>query len=391
MVFKELSIENILLHPIAMPMVRSLDTSFATQGAFLRPAVLVEVQTQNGAIGWGEVAMTAWTPGYSYETVFTALHVLRDFLIPDLLNSQPIKTDEKWTWLHRVRGHPFAKHALLSAIFTAAAAEQNIPLAQLIQEMAGVGWRRDRVETGISLGIQPGIDATLEAIAQPLAEGYRRVKQKIKHGWDVDVVREIRRAFPEVVLMVDANSDYTLEDADRLKQMDDFDLLMIEQPLGHEDIYDHSRLQPQLKTPLCLDESLHTVGHVQLMHQLGAGKIVNLKPSRVGGLVEAIKIHQFCEQHRIPVWVGGMLETGIGRTVSLALASLPGVILPCDLSATDKYYIPDITEPPFVLDAATSTIAVPTEPGLGVTVVTERVKDAEKAFEQHAKQHFNFQ
>ncbi|MBZ0306708.1 MAG: o-succinylbenzoate synthase [Anaerolineae bacterium] len=381
--FNELFIDHIHLHPIAMPMVRSLDTSFAAQGAFLRPAVLVEVQTRNGHTGWGEVAMTAWTPGYSYETVFTALHILRDYLIPDLMKNQPLRSDEKWRWLHRVRGHPFAKHALLSAIFSAAAAEQNIPLAQVLQKMAGVEWRRDRVETGISLGIQPTIDATLEAIAQPLAEGYRRIKQKIKRGWDVEVVAEIRRAFPEAALMVDANSDYTLEDADTLKKMDDFDLLMIEQPLGYDDIYEHSLLQPQLKTPLCLDESLYTVGHVQLMHQLGAGKIVNLKPSRVGGLVEAVKIHNFCFQHQIPVWVGGMLETGIGRAVSLALASLPGVTLPCDLSATDKYYQPDITEPPFVLDAATSTVAVPTAPGLGVIVEPDRVKEAEAAFERY--------
>lgn len=379
----QLHIEKIILHPIAMPMVRSLDTSFAIQGEFLRPAVLVEVQTKNGAVGWGEVAMTAWTPGYSYETVFTALHILRDYLIPNLMKSQPLKSDEKWDWLHRVRGHPFAKHGLVSAILTAAAAEQNISLAQFLQDLAGVDSRKERVETGISLGIQKTIDSTLESIEKPLSEGYRRIKLKIMRGWDVAMVREVRKAFPEIVLMVDANSDYTLADADLLKQLDAFNLLMIEQPLGYDDIYEHSLLQPQLKTPLCLDESLYSLGHVQLMHQLGAGKIVNLKPSRVGGLIEAVKIHNFCYAHQIPVWVGGMLETGIGRAVSLALASLPGITLPCDLSATDKYYAPDVADPPFVLDAATSTVPVPSDVGLGVSVDDARVQTAKTAFEDY--------
>lgn len=385
---QETHIKNIILHPIAMPMVRSLDTSFAQQGEFLRPAILVEVQTQNGAVGWGEVAMTAWTPGYSYETVFTALHILRDYLIPNLMKNPSLNLDEKWEWLHRVRGHPFAKHGLISAILTAMAAEQNSSLAQFLQELAGALSRKERVETGISLGIQKTIDATLESIEKPVSEGYRRVKLKIMRGWDVEMVRQVRQAFPDIVLMVDANSDYTLADAETLKQFDELNLLMIEQPLGYDDIYQHSLLQPQLKTPLCLDESLYSLGHVQLMHQLGAGKIVNLKPSRVGGLLEAIKIHNFCHQNQIPVWVGGMLETGVGRAVSLALASLPGVTLPCDLSATDKYYAPDIADPPFMLDSVTSTVGVPSSAGVGVTVNHDRVKEAEKAFENHVKMNF---
>lgn len=372
-----LDIQSIETHPVAVPLVSPFETSFGTES--LRAAVLVHLVTRSGAEGWGEVT-ASWTPGYSYETVRTALHVLNDFLIPRLLGVGTLRSDMPWDWLEGVRGHPLAKHGLVSAVLTALAAEQGLCLADLLQKLSGAASRRAAVEVGVSIGIQPSIDATLTTIGKHLKDGYRRIKLKIKPSWDVAMLREVRRAFPAISLMVDANSAYTLADAPLLRQMDDFNLLMIEQPLGHDDIYEHSLLQPQLQTPLCLDESLHSLGHVQLARQLKACRIVNLKPQRVGGLLEAIKIHNFCMENGLGLWVGGMLETGVGRAVSLALAALPHVTLPSDLSATARYYDPDLADPPFVLNADNSTITVPTGAGLGVTVDRGRLQEAEAMF-----------
>lgn len=371
----ELTIKNVTLHPIALRLVSPFQTSFGTQ--HLRPAIIVRLEAASGAVGWGEVTADR-NPGYSYETIFTAQHVLEDFLIPNMPGT--LRSDEKWPWLTSVRGHPMAKHALISAMLTAVAAERGISLAKLLQEMSGAASTKARVEVGISIGIQPHIDETLKVIEAALADGYGRIKLKIKPGRDVDDLRRAREAFPDAVIMADANSAYSLGDADLLRELDAFDLLMIEQPLGYEDIHDHSLLD--LATPICLDESLHTLGDVKLMHKIGAGQIVNLKPQRVGGLFEALAIHNFCAEQSIPLWVGGMLETAVGRAVSLALASLPAVTLPSDLSATRRYYDPeeDIAVPPFELNTEDSTVTVPTNPGLGVDVDMARLARAEAAF-----------
>jgi O-succinylbenzoate synthase len=273
---------------------------------------------------------------------------------------------------------------LLSAILTALAAEQGQPLSEVLQTLSGAASLQKSVEVGVSLGIQPTIRATLEKIEQHLAEGYRRIKLKIKPGWDVRMLRGVRAVFPDIHLMADANSAYTLDDLDLLKQMDEFHLLMIEQPLAYNDIYQHSLLQKALSTPLCLDESIETLSDAQLAWQLGACKIINLKPQRVGGLFEAIKIHNFCQEKGLPLWVGGMLETGVGRSVSMALAALPAITLPSDLSATARYYDPDLADPPFVLKPGTALIDVPAAPGLGVQVDRERVAAAHRAFTQAA-------
>ncbi|MBO9310584.1 MAG: o-succinylbenzoate synthase, partial [Chloroflexi bacterium] len=238
----------------------------------------------------------------------------------------------------------------------------------------------ERVSVGVSIGIQPSIDATLAIIEKRLREGYRRIKLKIKPGWDVELLRAVRSAYPDLPLMADANSAYTLEEAPRLKQLDDLNLLMLEQPLGHSDIYQHSKLQAQLRTPICLDESIHNADDVRMMLLLGAGKIVNLKPGRVGGLVESLKIHELCRSEGVPLWIGGMLETGVGRAANLALASLAGVTLPSDISATNRYYEPDLTEEIFTLNAEDSTIDVPKGVGLGVRVNRERLAAAEAAY-----------
>jgi O-succinylbenzoate synthase len=232
----------------------------------------------------------------------------------------------------------------------------------------------------VSIGIQPSVDATLAIIEKRLKQGYGRIKLKIKPGWDVELARGVRKVYPDIVMMLDANSAYTLADAEHLKQLDDLNLLMIEQPLGHDDIYEHSKLQPQLQTPICLDESILSANDLRLALELGACRILNLKPARVSGYTESLEIYKLCVENKLPLWIGGLLETGIGRAANLAFASLPGVTLPCDISATDRYYNPDITEPPFVLDA-NSTIAVPTKPGIGVEVQMERVEAAAKRWQ----------
>ncbi len=366
-------IERILLHPIAMPLVEALMTSFG--GDPLRPAILVELHL-GGVVGWGECT-AGWSPGYSYETIGTAMHILSDFYVPAVIGKTSLDS------LRRFRGHPMAHAALETAYWAALAEYRQVPFGDLL----GAN-RKKRVEVGVSIGIQPGIDATLAVIEKRLNEGYRRVKLKIKPGWDVEMLREVRRAHPDISLMADANSAYTLDDAPLLKQLDDLNLLMIEQPLGNDDIYQHSKLQPQLQTPICLDESIRNADDARLAIEIGAGKIINLKPARIGGIGESLKLHTFCYEAGVPLWIGGMLETGVGRAANLAIASLPGVTLPGDLSATNRYYAPDLTNEVFTLNREDSTITVPSGAGLGVTVNMDRLVEAELAFSSVPKSEF---
>lgn len=367
-------IEKITLHPIAMQLVENLQTSGWNEA--FRPAVIVEVEAA-GVTGWGE-SVAGWTPGYCYETIGTTMHVLSDFLIPSLIGmplDQPVIVP-------KYRGHPLAKSALDMALH-----DLRAKLAGRSCAADGTPGRRARVEVGVSIGIHDTIDETIAIIAKRVAEGYRRVKLKIKPGWDLDLLREARRQFPAIPLMADANSAYTLDHIETLKAMDKLGLLMIEQPLGYEDIYQHSKLQPQLETPICLDESIHTVDDARLAVELGACRIINLKVSRVGGMTNAVRMHDFCYSAGVPLWIGGMLETGVGRAANLHIASLPGVTLPSDISATNRYYDPDITEP-FTLNAEDSTITVPTGPGLGVTVDRERLAKAAADFNAAPKTAF---
>lgn len=365
-------IAHVRLHPIAMPLVEMLVTSFGSESRqdSLRAAVLVELELASGVTGWGE-CVASWAPRYSYETTETALHVLRDFFVPAVLGQHDLGR------LSAFRGHPMARMALEAAFWSAVAAERGVAFGDLL---SGGAARKDRVSVGVSIGIQPSIDATLAVIEKRLQEGYRRIKLKIKPNWDVELLRAVRRAYPDIALMADANSAYTLDDAPTLKQLDDLNLMMIEQPLGYLDLYQHSKLQAQLQTPICLDESIHTADDVRLMLHIGAGKIVNLKAGRVGGLIESLKIHDLCRSEGVPLWIGGMLETGVGRAANLALASLTGVTLPSDISATSRYYDPDLTEEVFTLNAEDSTISVPKGAGLGVTVNRERLAAAEVAY-----------
>jgi O-succinylbenzoate synthase len=372
-------VKELRFWPVAMTLVERLRTSFGEEP--FKVAVLVRLETEEGVFGWGESSAEI-NPGYSYETVGTALHVLNEFLAPALLGKTIKDATEVPEMLRHVRGHPLTKHALEAAVWDALAKSRGISLAAAFAEHLPKEHKPKGVATvGVSIGIKPTIGETLEIIGKRLQQGYGRIKLKIQPGWDVELARAVRKVYPDVLLMLDANSAYTLADAEHLKQLDDFNLLMIEQPLGYNDIYEHSKLQPQLKTPICLDESIHSANDLRLALELGACRILNLKPARVGGYTESLKIYRICVENDLPLWIGGLLETGVGRAANLAFASLPGVTLPCDISATDRYYNPDITEPPFVL-GPNSTITTPTGSGIGVEVMIERVEAAAKRWEQ---------
>ncbi len=362
-----MNIERIELFHIRIPLVAPFETSFGVTAE--RESILARV-TADGVTGWGESVADA-DPGYSYETVTTNWHVMTGYLIPALFSAPIADPREAPARFGRVRGHNMAKATLEAALWDIAAQQAGLSLRDYIGAVTGRAMN-DRVVVGVSIGIQPTTEKLLERIERFLQYGYLRIKMKIKPGRDLQDVRAARAAFPDQMLMVDANSAYTLKDADLFRQMDDLNLLMIEQPLGYDDIYEHSKLQPQLKTPICLDESIHTPDHARMAIELGACKIINIKQGRVGGLTHAIAVHDICEAHGVPVWCGGMLETGIGRALNLALAALPNFKLPSDLSASNRYYNPDVIEPAFEINAD-GTLSVPSGLGLGVNVVSERL------------------
>jgi O-succinylbenzoate synthase len=340
-----------------MRLVAPFETSFGVEED---RACIVVAMRAGGLTGYGECVASA-EPGYCYETTTTAWHILRDFLVPAVLGQELSDILSLIARYRRVRGNPLAKAGLEMSAWDVLGQAQDKSLAQLF------GGVRDRVEVGVSVGIQPTTDVLIERVGRYIAEGYARIKCKIKPGRDLADARAVRAAFPNIRLQVDANSAYRLSDAPLFQQMDDLNLLLIEQPLAEDDIYDHSKLQPQLKTPICLDESILSAAHARAAIELGACRIINIKAGRVGGLLEAVKIHDLCRERGVPVWCGGMLETNIGRASNVALASLPGFTLPGDISASSRYYAEDIADPLFVLNPD-STISVPTTPGLGVKV-----------------------
>lgn len=360
-----MKIERIELHHIDLPLVHPFETSFGRE--FTRPCILVAAHA-DGLTGWGECTAHAG-PWYSSETVETAWHVLRDFLIPAVMGQEIASPAGVVARFSRVRGHPMARAALENAVWDLLAQAQGESLAVML------GGQRDRVPVGVSVGIEPTLDELLDRVAQPVAEGYGRIKLKIKPGWDVEVVRAVRERWPDLPLQVDANSAYTLADAPVFREMDQFDLLLIEQPLHYDDIVDHAQLQAQLRTPLCLDESIHSPEHARWALDIGACRVINIKVGRVGGLTAARQIHDLCAERGIPVWCGGMLETNVGRAANVALATLPNFTLPGDISASARYYRQDIAEPNFALNDD-STLTVPSEPGLGVHVLPHRLAAA---------------
>lgn len=358
-----MKIDSITLHHISMPLVSPFETSFGRETD--RQCVLITLQAEELS-GYGECVATR-DPGYNYETAGTAWHIIRDFVAPLLLGQDVIDAEDFQKRVEGIRGHHLAKAGVEMALWDLLGKRDGKSLKEMI------GGRRERVEVGVSVGIQESVEALLHTVASYLDQGYRRVKIKIKPGREVGETSAIRQAYSNLLLQVDANSAYTLDDADALQALDDLDLLLIEQPLYEDDIWDHHKLQSQLQTPICLDESILTPRHARYAVEMKACKIINIKPARVGGLSQGIALHDYCARHNVPVWCGGMLETGVGRASNLALASLPGFILPGDISASDRYYERDITNERFVLNPD-STITVPHGPGLGVTIDEEALE-----------------
>lgn len=347
---------------VELPLVRPFRTSFGEMRE--KRCIVVRVETDD-AEGWGECVADV-RPDFSEEFNDGAWIVLRDFLAPALFGADTTDVEGAERAFAGVRGHPMAKAALLNAILDAELRADGTSLASWL------GADKTRVECGVSIGIAPSIEALLAQVEGHLAEGYRRIKLKIQPGTDLERVRAVRAAHPDTLLSVDANAAYTLADADVFRSMDELGLLMIEQPLHHEDLLRHAELQAMLGTALCLDESIRSAAAAAAALDLGACRIVNIKQGRVGGVLEARRIHDHCREKEASVWCGGMLETGVGRALNLALAAMPGFTLPGDTSASARYFEEDLTHP-FEL-ASDGTMAVPSEPGIGVTPLPERLR-----------------
>ncbi len=352
-----MKIHQIELRHVGMKLKAPFETSF---GIELDRECLILRVTGDGVEGWGE-CVAGSMPGYSYETTKTAWHVLSDFFIPAILGSDISSIQQYVTAIKGYRGHNLARAGLEMALWDLLSRADGKSVADAIGGVAS------RVPVGVSIGIQENSKALVKAVGHRIEQGYGRIKIKIKPGRDLSEVQAVRQAFPEIPLQVDANSAYSLEDREIFKALDNYRLLLIEQPLAEDDLVDHSRLQAELNTPICLDESILSERHARQAIHIDACRVVNIKQGRVGGLQESIAIHDICRMAEVPVWCGGMLETGIGRAANLALASLPGFSLPGDISATDRYYEEDIATPRFILNPD-STINVPTDPGLGITV-----------------------
>ena len=344
-----------------LPLIRPFRTSSSSKDQIAH--ILVRVAA-DGVVGWGECASPS-DPYYCPETVETCWHILKDFLGPLVLGRDWTTIDELTALYQRVKGNAFARAGLEMACWDALGRRDGQPLAALL------GGTLTEITSGVSLGIERDVATLFDLIDQYLGEGYRRIKLKIAPGHDVEVVRAVRARYPEIPLQVDANSAYTLDDIETLRRLDEFGLLLIEQPLAHDDIIDHARLQAALQTPICLDESIHSADDARHALDLGACRVINIKVSRLGGLREARRVHDLCFRRGVPVWCGGMHEFGIGRAANLALCSLPGFTLPGDISGSDKYYREDLVEPPLL--ATNGAVPVPNGPGLGVEPVEERI------------------
>ena len=352
---------SFVIHSLEIPLVRPFRTSFGSQS--VRDVVLVEAVGDGGNSGWGECVTMAW-PGYSAEYTRGAINVMRDFLIPTLapligssaLDSTPAP-DSVRAALSVMQGNPMAKSAIETALLDLWLKERNLSLGEFL------GAARDRVDCGVSVGIPNSLEDLITEVGQYVDEGYRRIKLKVEPGWDVEALRAVRNEWPEILLQVDANQAYRRSDAEHLAKFDEFNLLLIEQPLPEDDLLGHKLISSVVSTPICLDESILSVESAEGAIEFGATTIINIKPGRVGGFLTARDIHDLCVEKSIPVWCGGMLETGIGRAANIALAALPGFTLPGDTSASSRYYKEDVTQP-FVLDDG--QLHVPTGPGIGV-------------------------
>ncbi|WP_107943198.1 o-succinylbenzoate synthase [Metasolibacillus sp. FSL H7-0170] len=354
-------IEMTIRH-LQMELKSPFTTSFGTFTT--KNFLLLEAKDEAGTIGWGE-SVAFDSPWYNEETLKTNWHMLEDFLIPLILNKDIAHPDEVSEIFAPIRKNNMAKSTIEGAVWDIYAQQTKQSLAQAL------GGTRDKIEVGISIGIQNSIEELVELVDGYVKEGYKRIKVKVKPGWDVEVMRTLRETFPHVAIMADANSAYRLEDAELLKQLDEFNLTMIEQPLASDDIIDHAKLQEQLTTPICLDESIHSLEDARKAVELGSTKIINIKIGRVGGLTEAKKIHDYCATAGIPVWCGGMLESGVGRAHNVALTALSNFTLPGDTASSSRYWEKDIIEPEVV--AENGYIQIPQTVGIGYEVNRETV------------------
>lgn len=358
-----MKIESVTLREIRMPLVHFFETSFGRTTE--RRILLVTLHT-DGPEGWGE-CVAGEGPFYSEESIDTAWYALEGYLAPALLGKTLDKATECPALFARVRGHRMAKGALENAVWDAEAQERSVPLWKL------VGGTRVEIACGVSIGIQNSPDQLLEKIETEVAAGYQRIKVKCKPGWDVEIFGRIRARWPEILLSCDANSAYTTNDTEHLKEFDRFNLLMIEQPLWHDDFYFHAQLQRQLSTRICLDEAIHHRRDAQAAIELGSCKIVNIKVGRVGGMSEAIAVHDVARQAGIPVWCGGMLESGIGRSHNIALSTLANFTLPGDVSASKRYWKEDVIDPPVEVSRQ-GFINAPNTPGRGFQIKTDLIE-----------------
>jgi O-succinylbenzoate synthase len=356
-------IEQIVLREIRMPLVHFFETSF---GRTTERRILIVEATSGGVSGWGEITCGE-NPFYNEEWTDSAWLIARDYAAPKVLGCDFESASEVAPRFEHIRGHRMACGGIAAAAWDLEARMKGVSLAKHI------GGELSEIVCGVSIGIQNSVPELLKKIETELRAGYQRIKIKIKPGWDVDVVREVRREFPAIRLMADANSAYALADVDHLEQLDEFDLMMIEQPLTHDDIIDHAALQARLTTPICLDECIRTAHHAEQAIAMRACGVINIKLGRVGGFGEAKQVHDVARKHGIPVWCGGMLESGIGRAHNIALSTLPNFVLPGDVSASKRYWRRDVIQPEVEVTAQ-GTIRVPQGPGLGYEVDLELLK-----------------
>jgi len=354
-------INELRLHRLSMPLVHFFETSFGRTDR--REIILVEA-VSDGVSGWGEVTCGEH-PFYNEEWTDSAWLLLKNYIAPAALGKTLEHAADAGALTRGIRGHQMARGGFEAACWDLEARLNGVPLWQAIG-----GGARKEIPCGVSIGIQASVAALLDKIRTELEAGYQRIKIKIKPGWDIDVLREVRREFPDIALMADANSAYTLDDVEHLKRLDEFRLMMIEQPLAHDDIIDHALLQRALQTPICLDECIRTAHQAEQAIRLGACKIINIKLGRVGGFAEAKRVHDVAQSHGIPVWCGGMLESGVGRAHNIALATLPNFLLPGDVAASRRYWRRDVIDP-WVEVTPHGTIAAGDAPGFGYALDTE--------------------
>ncbi len=350
----DIKIERLEIREINLPLVHFFETSF---GRTEKRRILLTKIFCEGAVGYGECT-TGEAPLFSHETIDTAWIIIKEVLAQIVIGRTWTTPSEVCQWFKPIRGHQMARAAVENACWDMTARSKNIPLYKLI------GGTRKEIPCGVSIGIQNTPAQLIEKIKTEMEAGYKRIKIKIKPGWDYDILKLVRSNYPDIQLSVDANSAYTLADINLIKRFDEFDLLMIEQPLSYDDIVDHSQLQRQINTAICLDEPITSLDKTRKAIEMKSGRIINLKLGRVGGFSEAIKIHDYCYENNIPVWCGGMLEAGIGRSHNIAMSTLPGFSLPGDVSASKRYFNEDIVEPPVTV-SKDGFIKVPQVPGTG--------------------------